>query len=113
MIYPNKVRFGGVEYRVVISQEEIPHPWKEGMLINAACLPDDRLILVHDHPSSPSSTEESLLHEILEGIIDTYDIQMEHQTIKTLGVALHQVLAEAKMDFSQSALNIPVNTTVH
>ena len=107
--YPNKVRFGGVEFEVMLSDKPLTHPAYPGKLLNGACLTNEKLLLLHVNESCPTVTEETFIHEILEGVKDTYDLDMSHQTLKTIGVAFHQALAEAKIDFGQSALN----TTVH
>lgn len=107
---PERIRFGGVEYGVLVSQEPLSFEQDgETLRVNGACLPYDKKILIYNNPHCPSGVEETLIHEALEGMVDTYDMGLDHQTIKTLGVALHQFLAESKINFADSALN----TTTH
>lgn len=106
---PNKARFGGIEYTVVLSDDPIRHPDDASVRLNGACLPSQKYILLYNNPYCQTSVEETLIHEALEGMVDTYDMNLDHQTIKTIGVAMHQFLADAKIDFGQSALN----TTTH
>ena len=110
---PNTAHFGGVQYSVLLSEEPLLHPWEDGVYLNGACLPSKKAIIVYNDPNCPTGVEETLLHEVIEGILDTYDIEMSHQTIKTVGVALHQFLAMSKIDWSQSAVHGMVNTTTH
>ena len=99
---PDKARFGGVEYVVELMDEPLQY---NGAYLMGACFPHKKLIYVYNNPISPSSVEETWLHEALEGILDTYDIDIPHQSIKTIGVALHQFLAESKIDWSKSAVH--------
>lgn len=106
---PDSIKFGGVEYSVLVSQEPLSFEQNGKTLrVNGACLPYDKQILLYNNPTCPTGVEETLIHEALEGIIDTYDMGLNHQTIKTLGVALHQFLAESKINFADSAVH-----TVH
>ena len=108
---PNKARFGGVEYAILLSNE--PLYWESDgkkYAVNGACFPEKKTIIAYNNPDCPTGVEETLLHEVIEGILDTYDMDIPHQSIKTLGVALHQFLAESKIDWSASAVH---NTTTH
>ena len=102
---PNKVRFGSVEYAVHMVDEQLQRPGYPEQVILGACLPTSKTILLYNNVDAPSSIEESWLHEGVEGIVREYDLPMTHQTIKTLSVALHQMLAESKVDFAESAIH--------
>lgn len=109
---PKTVRFGAVEYRVVKSPEALQHPHNPKLMLQGATLPDRKKILIYANPEAPSMTEETFIHEVLEAIVIEYDLGVEnpetgvvsklnHQSIKTLGVALHQVLKESGMLFGE------------
>ena len=102
---PNKVRFGGVEYVVHMVNEPLTHPTDPKMVVHGACLRTAKQILLYDNPKCQTAIEETWLHEGIEGINAEYDMQLPHQTIKTLGIAMHQLLAESKVDFGQSAVH--------
>lgn len=102
---PNEVRFGGVAYKVHLVNELLAHPSNPKLVLMGACLRNKKQILLYNNEDCPSSVEETWLHEGIEGINAEYDLQLPHHAIKTLGVALHQMLAESKVDFSQSAVH--------
>lgn len=116
MQYPSQLKVGGLSFEVMLTKEPFSHPRYPDVRLSGATLMDQRKIIVWDNPHSPHTTEETVLHEMIEGIVDVYDLHfvdpstgnkyaMPHTAIKTLGVALHQALAEGKFNFENSVLN--------
>lgn len=102
---PDEVRFGGVVYKVNLVDSLLAHPFDPQMKLHGACLRNKKQIILFNNQDCESSVEETWLHEAIEGINAEYDLQLPHYAIKTLGVALHQMLAESRVDFAQSAVH--------
>ena len=92
MQYPNAIKLGGIQLKVLVSEDKLEHPFKPGNYIHGAYLTDQQAIVLWDNPTCPSSTAETFWHEILEAIAATYDLALSHQDIKTMSTALHQVM---------------------
>lgn len=92
MKYPNQITIGGIDYKVLLVDEMITHPDYPGMVGQGICQFNDKQIKIYNNRGSPQVTEETFLHESLEAMNREFDMGLPHQTIKTLGVAMHQLL---------------------
>ena len=104
--YPNAIRVGGTSYDFVLYPTPLEHPRDANTRLNGRTMHDELMMVVYDNPHSPARTEQIFLHEVLEGINNVYELELPHTTLATLAVAWHQALAEAKIDFGKSALNV-------
>lgn len=92
-VIPEKVKIAGQDWKIVY---------------------DDKLLAERSHlgETRPMSNviaiqglldrqmqEETLLHEIIEVIKHSCDLDMDHQTLSTLSVQLHQVLKDNRLKF--------------
>lgn len=106
--YPEVVRFGALPYRVELLDDFIQIPEYPGKRLQGACWMDKKLIQLHANKGSPDVTQETFIHEVIEAINFEYDLKLPHTSIKTLGVALHQVFKENGPLLFSSGLSTPI-----
>lgn len=107
MTIPSIVKVGAVD--VPIFSQDRPLVDDGKILVGGAYDPREKDIWVWNVPGKPALTGELVLHEIIEAIVDLYDIKhlkhtkddvAPHQSIKTLSMALHQALSSGNVSFS-------------
>lgn len=60
--------------------------------------------LIHLYENLPASVvEENFIHEIVEAIDSTADLQLDHTQISILGALMYQALSSGKVNFAQAA----------
>lgn len=94
MRMPDSFKVGSVQFQVLVSPEPMTHPEFPGKKFYGGMLPEESIVVVWDDKKNPSNTEESFVHEAMEAINFVYDLGLPHQTIKTIGVAMHQIFKE-------------------
>lgn len=68
----------------------------KGLADNGSTDFDNNIILIKDNMSVDNKLS-TVLHELLEVINETYDLNLSHQTIQTLEAGLFQVIKDNKL----------------
>jgi len=85
MEIPSKIQIGGHEIKVVMKQDLVEHSEAYGMWDL------DKMSIYLDKSLSDSLAWETFWHEVIEALNHFAEAEMEHKTIQTFGVLLHQV----------------------
>lgn len=94
MNYPTVVRFCGMDYRVKLTDKPIEHEDYPGKKYHGVCIGEDKEIWLYNNRGSPDSTCETFFHELIEAANGEFDMALPHQSIKTLGMMMHQIFKE-------------------
>ena len=90
---PEKLKIGGFEWRV----KEVKHLISDRERLGEMAPRTQEIVI--EEESSEQQKEETLIHEIIEALNFLYNINLEHYQIELLGVTLHQVLKDNKINF--------------
>jgi len=91
MKIPKTLKIGGINYQVIV---ENPHMHGcNGVGSNN----DGTAIITISNTINHQVQESTLLHEMIEAINGTNDLQLSHQTISTLETSLYQVLMDNRL----------------
>lgn len=93
MKIPNQIKIGAHDVEVrLVNADEI----SDGDM-GQSFQPANLIKLCNGYPKS--QVEESLLHEIVENVNSTHELNMEHRVIQSLSACLYQVLHDNRLKF--------------
>lgn len=90
---PNTVKIGGKNYDVVLRDR-----LKEDGLDRLGSILFGQQKIVIDSGLVLEAQEQTLIHEIIEGINDCNELNMTHRLISILGEQIYQVLKDNKLE---------------
>ena len=97
---PKTLKIGGLSFDVVVE----PHRRRDhGVDSSASENCTYQKIWLDSEPQKPDGMMDDLIHEVIEVINCLYDLDLSHQTITTLGEALHQVLRDNRLVFFEES----------
>jgi hypothetical protein len=88
-MFPEKVKIGWKTYDIRIANEVL----NGGDKLYGKIAYNDLTITLHRN-NTPEQSMATLIHEILHGIDDMYDLDLKEQTIRRLGNALYTFLTD-------------------
>ena len=91
MNIPKTLKIGGINYQVIVENPRM-HGC-DGIGSNN----DGTAIITISNTINHQVQESTLLHEMIEAINGTNDLQLSHQTISTLETSLYQVLMDNRL----------------
>jgi|GEM_PF-1466783 len=91
---PKEIKIAGKTYSV-----EVKDLLKSAGVTNAGKSYSYSQKIWIDTSAHPEQQEETLLHEIIEMLNDTYDMDLDHQDISTISAGLYQIIKDNKLRF--------------
>ena len=97
---PKTLKIGGLNFDVVVE----PHRRRDhGVDSSASENCTYQKIWLDSEAQKSDGMMDDLIHEVIEVINCLYDLELSHQTITTLGEALHQVLRDNRLVFFEES----------
>jgi len=87
---PELTTIGGHEIQIVYDEKLDEYADCFGLFDATTCK------ITLDPAVGNSQLEETYIHELIEACNRLFDLKMDHQTIQTLGVGLHQALTTGR-----------------
>lgn len=90
---PKTIKVGAFSYKIIV-KDKINHGEKDCL---GLCSPDDQIIYIAKGLlDNRQRLLETLIHEVIHGIEDVYNVKLGEEKVQTLGMAIYGLLNENK-----------------